>query len=135
MQIAITESDRAEDKASFDVVLEDEYAKEVAVRGGVGPDKPRQRHGQDMPPSVLGNQRVTLMTRNQGRFQAAGTPFRFYRHGRSGQEMCELFPHLGSCADELCLIRSIHSEPINHDPAVTFMQTGRPQPGLPCTGS
>lgn len=94
-----------------------------------------RRHGQDMPPSVLGTQRVTLMTRDQGRFQAAASPFRFVRHGRSGQEMCELLPHLGTCADDLCIIRSIHSEPINHDPAVTFMQTGRPQPGLPCMGS
>ena len=95
----------------------------------------RQRHGQDMPPSVLGTQRVTLMTRDQGRFQAAGSPFRFVQHGRSGQEMCELLPHLGTCADEMCIIRSIHSEPINHDPAVTFMQTGRPLPWLPCMGS
>jgi len=95
----------------------------------------RQRHGQDMPPSVLGTQRVTLMTRDQGRFQAAASPLRFVKHGRSGQEMCELLPHLGTCADEMCIIRSIHSEPINHDPAVTFMQTGRPQPGLPCMGS
>src|ERR1035438_6130151 len=95
----------------------------------------RQRHGEDMPPSVLGTQRVTLMTRDQGRFQTAASPFRFVKHGRSGQEMCELMPHLGTCADEMCIIRSIHSEPINHDPAVTFMQTGRPQPGLPCMGS
>jgi hypothetical protein len=95
----------------------------------------RQRHGQDIPPSVLGSQRVTLMTRNQGRFLAASTAFRFQKYGQSGQEMCELFPHLAGCADDLCIIRSIHSEPINHDPAVTFMQTGRPQPGLPCMGS
>src|SRR5207253_3837815 len=74
----------------------------------------RQRHGQDMPPSVLGTQRVTLMTRNQGRFLAASTPFRFKKHGQSGQEMCELFPHLSTCADDLCIIRSIQSEPINH---------------------
>ena len=94
-----------------------------------------QRHGEDMPASVLGTQRVTLMTRNQGHFQAAATPYRFARHGQSGQEMSELLPHLGTVADELCIIRSIHTEPINHDPAVTFMQTGRPQPGLPCMGS
>jgi len=95
----------------------------------------RQRQGQDIPPSVLGTQRVTLMTRNQGRFLAASTPFRFQKHGHAGQNMCELFPHLATCADDLCIIHSIHSEPINHDPAVTFMQTGRPQPGLPCMGS
>src|ERR1051325_833717 len=94
-----------------------------------------RRHGEDMPPSVLGTQRVTLMTRDQARFQAAASPLRFVKHGRSGQEMTELLPHLGTCADDMCIIRSIHSEPINHDPAVTFMQTGRPQPGLPCMGS
>src|SRR5436309_9338296 len=49
--------------------------------------------------------------------------------------MTELLPHLTAAADDLCLIRSMHTEPINHDPAVTFMQTGRPQPGLPCMGS
>ena len=95
----------------------------------------RRRHGEDMPPSVLGTQRVTLMTRTQPRKQAAATPLRFLKYGRSGQEMSELWPHLGTCADEMCIIRSIHTEPINHDPAVTFMQTGRPQPGLPCLGS
>src|SRR5436309_15682931 len=49
--------------------------------------------------------------------------------------MTELLPHLTAAADDLCVIRSLHSEPINHDPAVTFMQSGRPQPGLPCMGS
>jgi hypothetical protein len=93
------------------------------------------RHGQQMPASVLGSQRVTLLTRNQGHFQAAATPYRFARHGDSGQEMSDLLPHLSTCADDLCILRSIHSEPINHDPAVTFMQTGRGQPGLPCMGS
>jgi hypothetical protein len=95
----------------------------------------RARHGQPVPPSVLGTQRVTLMTRNQAQFLAATTPYRFAKHGQSGQEMSELLPHLATVADDLCIIRSLHSEPINHDPAVTFMQTGRPQPGLPCMGS
>src|SRR5690242_3521501 len=92
-------------------------------------------HGQQMPASVLGSQRVTLLTRNQGHFKAAATPYRFGRYGQSGQELSELLPHLATCADELCILRSLHSEPINHDPAVTFMQTGRGQPGLPCMGS
>jgi hypothetical protein len=95
----------------------------------------RARHGQEVPRSVLGEQRVTLMTRNQGHFQAAGPAFGFTRYGRCGHEMSELLPRLGAIADDLCLIRSLHTEPINHDPAVTFMQTGRPQPGLPCAGS
>ena len=95
----------------------------------------RRQHGQNMPASVLGAQRVTLMTRTQGHFQAAATPYRFRRFGQCGHELSELLPHLGNVADEMCIVRSVHSEPINHDPAVTFMQTGRPQPGLPCMGS
>ena len=92
-------------------------------------------HGKDVPPSVLGNQRVTLMTRNQANFFAAATPYKWNKYGQSGIEMSELLPHIGSIADEMSLVRTIHSEPINHDPAVTFMQTGFPQPGLPCMGS
>ncbi|HVJ81884.1 MAG TPA: DUF1501 domain-containing protein [Planctomycetia bacterium] len=92
-------------------------------------------HGQEMPKSVLGQQRVTLMTRNQGHFRAAATPYKFAKHGKSGQEFSELFKYTAELADDLAIVRSIQSEPINHDPAVTFMQTGRPQPGLPCMGS
>lgn len=97
--------------------------------------KLREMHGQEIPKSVLGEQRVTLMTRNQGHFKAASTPYKFLRYGQCGHEMTELLPRLGAVADDICLIRSMHTEPINHDPAVTFMQTGRPQPGLPCAGS
>jgi hypothetical protein len=95
----------------------------------------RQRHGQEMPRSVLGEQRVTLMTRNQGHFQTAATPYGFRRVGRAGHQMSELWRHLPSVADELCIIKSVHTEPINHDPAIVFMQAGRAQSGLPCMGS
>src|ERR1700730_18389375 len=78
------------------------------------------RHGQQMPASVLGSQRVTLLTRNQGHFKTAATPYRFSRHGQSGQELSDLLPHLATCADDLCIVRSLYSEPINHDPAVPF---------------
>jgi hypothetical protein len=97
--------------------------------------KLREQHGKEMPKSVLGDQRVTLMTRNQGHFRAAATPYKFVPVGKNGTEVSELLPHLGKVVDELCIVRNIYSEPINHDPAVTFMQTGRPQPGLPCMGS
>src|SRR5262245_37289467 len=97
--------------------------------------KLQQLHGKEMPKATLGEQRVTLMTRNQGSFKTASTPFTSSKKGKSGIEMTELLPHLATVADELCVIRSLHSEPINHDPAVTFMQTGRAQPGLPCMGS
>lgn len=95
----------------------------------------RKLHGQEIPRSVLGAQRVTLMTRDQGHFRAVAAPYPFARYGQCGLEMTSLMPHLGARADDLCVIRSLHTEPINHDPAVTFMQTGRPQPGLPCMGS
>jgi Protein of unknown function (DUF1501) len=95
----------------------------------------RQRHGQEMPRSVLGDQRVTLMTRNQGHFQTAATPYGFRRVGRAGHEMSELWRHLPTVADELCIIKTVHTEPINHDPAIVFMQAGRAQSGLPCMGS
>ncbi len=97
--------------------------------------KLQELHGKEMPKSVLGEQRVTLMTRNQGAFKTVSTPFKSSKHGKCGIEMTELLPHLATAADDLCVIRSLHSEPINHDPAVTFMQTGRLQPGLPCMGS
>jgi len=92
-------------------------------------------HGQDMPKSILGDQRVTLMTRNQGHFKAASTGFKFSKSDKSGNEFSEVLPWIKKVGDEICIIKSIHSEPINHDPAVTFMQTGRPQPGLPVIGS
>jgi Protein of unknown function (DUF1501) len=97
--------------------------------------KLQELHGKEMPKSILGEQRVTLMTRNQGHFKTVSTPFKSAKHGKSGIEVTEVLPHLATVADELCLIRSLQSEPINHDPAVTFMQSGRPQPGLPCMGS
>jgi hypothetical protein len=95
----------------------------------------RAQHGQEMPASVLGDQRVTGMTRNQGHRQTASTPYRFQRVGRAGHEMTELFRHLPAVADELCVIKSVHTEPINHDPAIVFMQAGVARSGVPCMGS
>ncbi len=95
----------------------------------------RQQHGDPMPRSVLGDQRVTLMTRNQGQFLTASTPYGFRRVGRAGHEMSTLWRHLPSVADELCIIKSVSTEPINHDPAIVWMQTGRDRSGLPCMGS
>ena len=95
----------------------------------------RQRHGQPVPLSILGTQRVTLMTRNQGHFLTASTPFRFQKYGQAGHEMSDVWKFLPQVADELAIIRSVHTEPINHDPAIMFMQAGRDQAGLPCMGS
>jgi hypothetical protein len=88
-----------------------------------------------MPRSILRTQRVTLMTRNQGHRRAAATPFRFRKVGQAGHDMCDLWQHLPSVADDLTFIRSLYTEPINHDPAVTLMQTGRGESGLPAMGS
>jgi hypothetical protein len=92
-------------------------------------------NGQELPPSVKGTQRVTLMTRDQKEFPVAGSPFQFARHGQSGQELSELLPYTAQVADDIAIIRSLHSEPINHDPAVTFIQTGAAQPGRPTIGA
>lgn len=92
-------------------------------------------HGQEMPASVRGMQRVTLMTRNQGQFLVAASQFKFHKHGQSGQELAELLPNIGKIADDIAIIRSMHTEPINHDPAVNFIQTGSGVAGRPTIGS
>lgn len=92
-------------------------------------------HGQEMPASVRGAQRVTLMTRNQGQFLVAASQFKFAKHGASGQELSELLPHIGSIADDIAVVRSMHTDPINHDPAVNFIQTGAGVVGRPTIGS
>jgi hypothetical protein len=92
-------------------------------------------HGQDLPRSVRGEQRITLMTRTQNKILVAAAQHHFLRRGQSGQEMNSLFQHLGKVADDLCIVRSMHTDPINHDPAMTFLQTGSPLAGRPCVGS
>jgi hypothetical protein len=94
----------------------------------------KDQHGKDMPPSVLGTQRVSLMTRDLGR-RTCASPFQFSQHGASGAWVTELMPHTAGIVDELCFIKSLQTEPINHDPAVTFIQTGRAISGRPAMGS
>ena len=95
----------------------------------------QSEHGKELPSSVRGNQRVTTMTRGQKSFPVAGSPYKFSKQGQSGQEISELLPHTGKVADDLCIIRSMTTDPINHDPAVTFLQTGGSVAGRPCMGS
>jgi hypothetical protein len=92
-------------------------------------------HGQELPPSVRGNQRLTGMTSGQKSLPVAATRFGFDRHGPGGAWVSELLPHTARVAGELCFIRSMHTEAINHDPAVTLMQTGHQQPGRPSFGA
>ena len=93
------------------------------------------RRGTDLPDSIRQGQRLTAMTATQDRFPIAPTMFRFARHGQSGAWVSELMPHTARVADELCFIKSMHTEAINHDPAVTFFQTGAQQAGRPSMGS
>jgi len=91
--------------------------------------------GEDLPPSVRKGQRLTGMTAGQDRFPVAPSIFAFNRHGRSGQSISEAMPHLGKVADDLCIVRSMHTDAINHDPAITFFQTGFQLAGRPSMGS
>jgi hypothetical protein len=100
--------------------------------------KPRLKelHGTELPDSVRGNQRLTGMTSNQKSFPiVSGSQFKFQQHGNCGAWISELMPRLGKVADQLCFIKSMHTEAINHDPAVTFMQTGDQRPGRPSLGA
>ncbi|MCB1207560.1 MAG: DUF1501 domain-containing protein, partial [Verrucomicrobiae bacterium] len=92
-------------------------------------------HGTEIPASVIGDQRLTGMTSGQASKPVTASLFRFDRHGQSGAWVSELLPHTANKIDELCLIRSMHTEAINHDPAVTYLQTGHQQPGRPSFGA
>ncbi len=91
--------------------------------------------GQELPESVRQGQRLTGMTAGQTSFPLAGSLFSFQQHGQSGTWMSELLPYQSRIVDELCLIRSMYTEAINHDPAVTLIQTGSQFPGRPSIGS
>ena len=93
-------------------------------------------HGQELPDSVRGNQRLTGMTSGQKSLPiTAPTQFSFKQHGQSGAWVSDLMPQLGKMADEICFVKSLHTEAINHDPAVTLLQTGHQQPGRPSLGA
>src|SRR5437879_3638566 len=92
------------------------------------------RRGTLLPPSVQMGQRLTTMTQNQRQLILPGiAPFR--RHGKCGAWLCDFLPHMGSIADELCFIKSMHTEAINHAPAVTLFLCGAEQPGRPSLGA
>ena len=93
------------------------------------------RFDHDLPESVRGEQRLTGMTSGQKRFPIAPSIFRFARHGDAGMWISELLPHTAKLADELCVIRSLHTEAINHDPAMTLLQTGHQIGGRPSFGA
>lgn len=92
-------------------------------------------HGEELPDSVRGDQRLTGMTSGQASLPVTSSLFNFKQHGESGAWVSDALPHTASIADELCFIRSMHTEAINHDPAVTLMQTGHQQAGRPSFGA
>jgi Protein of unknown function (DUF1501) len=95
----------------------------------------RKMNGQELPESVRQGQRLTGMTSGQKRLPLAGSVIDFKQYGQSGAWFSDLLPHTARVVDDLCIIQSMHTEAINHDPAVTFFQTGNQQPGRPCMGS
>ncbi|WP_162343051.1 DUF1501 domain-containing protein [Cyclobacterium salsum] len=94
-----------------------------------------ERFGQELPESIRAGQRLTGMTSSQNSFPLAGSVFDFAQHGKSGAWVSELMPHTAKIVDELCFIKSMHTEAINHDPAITFFQSGSQLSGRPSIGS
>jgi Protein of unknown function (DUF1501) len=99
--------------------------------------KPRldELRATELPNSIRKGQRLTGMTSRQSSFPIAPSRFRFARHGEAGAWISELLPHTAAIADELCFIKSMHTEAINHDPAVTFFMTGAQLAGRPSMGA
>ena len=95
----------------------------------------KRLHGTELPDSIRQGQRLTGMTSGQKSFPVIAPKFAFRSYGDAGMRLSELLPHTGRVADEICLIQSMHTEAINHDPAITFIQTGSQQPGRPSLGA
>jgi hypothetical protein len=95
----------------------------------------KDRRGMELPESVRMGQRITTMTSGQKSLPVAPSIFRFAQHGRSGTWLSELLPHTARIVDRLCIIRSMQTEAINHDPAITFCQTGSQIAGRPSMGA
>ena len=94
-----------------------------------------KQRGKELPESVRMGQRITTMTSTQKSLPVHPTNYSFKKYGQSGTSFSELIPNIGSMSDDICLIRSLHTEAINHDPAITFFQTGSQLAGRPSIGS
>ena len=97
--------------------------------------KLNEMFGKEVPKSIIGGQRLTGMSSGQSSFPMAGSLFQFNQHGQSGAWMSELMPYTSKIVDELCFIKSMYTDAINHDPAMTMIQTGSELPGRPSIGS
>ena len=93
------------------------------------------QQGAELPGSVRMGQRITGMTSGQSSLPVAASIFKFAQHGETGTWLSELLPHHGQIVDDICLIKTMNTEAINHDPAITFIQTGSQQPGRASLGS
>src|SRR5271169_2209847 len=93
------------------------------------------KRGEQLPDSIRKGQRLTGMTATQDRLPVAPSIYKFAQHGKSGAWVSELLPHTANMADDLCFIKTVNTDAINHDPAVTFFQTGAPIAGRPSIGS
>jgi hypothetical protein len=92
-------------------------------------------YDKDLPESVRMGQRLTTMTSGQARFPIAPSKYKFAQHGKCGMWVTELLPWTAKMVDDMCFIRSMHTEAINHEPAICYMQTGNQITGRPCLGS
>jgi hypothetical protein len=92
-------------------------------------------YDKDLPESIRCGQRLTTMTSGQSRFPIAPSIFSFRQSGKSGAWISELLPWTAKVVDEMAIIRSMHTEAIDHEPAITFIQTGQQVAGRPCAGS
>jgi len=91
--------------------------------------------GTELPDSIRQGQRITGMTSGQSSFPVAPSIFKFDQYGKSGTWISELLPHHTKIVDDITIIKTVYSEAINHDPAITFLQTGFQQPGRPSMGA
>ena len=100
-------------------------------------NKPVMKEWEDkeLPDSIRQGQRLTTMTSGQTRFPIAPARFNFSQHGQSGTWISELLPNIAKIADDIAVIRTMHTEAINHEPAITFFQSGSQIAGRPCAGA
>jgi hypothetical protein len=95
----------------------------------------QEKNGEQIPAHVRGNQRLTGMSGNQASLPLAGSQFKFAQHGKGGIWISEALPHIAEIADEMCMVKGMWTEAINHDPAITFFQTGSQIAGRPSLGA
>ena len=92
-------------------------------------------HGQPLPDSVLGDQRLTTFSNAEKQLSIVAPNYQFAQHGDSGAWVSDLLPHMAGVVDDLCFIKSMHTESVNHDPALTYLMTGLQHPGRPSVGA